>query len=99
MRTLITVSIPCDAGNNAVQDGSLPKIMAESMERLKPEAAYFTTIHGRRTALLVFDLKDSSDMPSIAEPFFSGFNAEVTFSPVMTADDLKAGLGKIQAAK
>ena len=96
MRTLITVSIPPEAGNTAVRDGSLPKVMADAMERLKPEAAYFTTIHGRRTALLVFDMKDSSDMPSIGEPFFMGFNAEVTFSPVMNADDLKAGLGKIQ---
>jgi len=95
MRTLITVSIPAAAGTTAVQDGTLPKIMGDAMEKLKPEAAYFTTIHGHRTALLVFDMKDSSEMPSIAEPFFSGFQAEVTFSPVMTADDLKAGLQKI----
>jgi len=96
MRTLITVSIPADSGNTAVQDGTLPRIMGEALERLKPEAAYFTTMHGLRTALMVFDMKESSDMPSIAEPFFSGFNAAVTFSPVMTADDLKAGLQKIQ---
>jgi len=96
MRTLITISIPADSGTTAVQDGTLPKIMGEALERLKPEAAYFTTIHGQRTALMVFDMKDSSDMPSIAEPFFSGFSAAVTFSPVMTADDLKAGLQKIQ---
>jgi hypothetical protein len=96
MRTLITVSIPADAGNTAVQSGALPKIMGEALERLKPEAAYFTTINGLRTALMIFDMKDSSEMPMIAEPFFAGFNAAVTFSPVMTADDLKAGLGKVQ---
>ena len=95
MRTLITVSIPADAGNTAVQSGALPKIMGEALERLKPEAAYFSTINGLRTALIVFDMKDSSEMPMIAEPFFSGFNAAVTFSPVMTADDLKAGLGRV----
>ena len=95
MRTLITVSIPTDAGTTAVQSGALPKIMGEALERLKPEAAYFSTINGLRTALIVFDIKDSSEMPMIAEPFFAGFNAAVTFSPVMTPDDLKAGLGKI----
>ena len=98
MRTLITISIPAEAGNTAVQSGALPKIMGEALERLKPEAAYFTTMNGLRTALMVFDMKDSSEMPSIAEPFFSGFSAAVTFSPVMTADDLKAGLQKIQPA-
>jgi hypothetical protein len=97
MRTLITISIPAETGNTAVQTGALPKIMGEAIDRLKPEAAYFTTINGQRTALLVFDMKDSNEMPSIAEPFFSGFSAAVTFTPVMTADDLKAGLQKIQA--
>ncbi len=45
---------------------------------------------------MVFDLKDSSDLPRIAEPFFMGLNATVEFTPVMNADDLKAGLGKMK---
>ena len=97
MRTLITVSIPSDAGNTAVQSGELPKIMGEALERLKPEAAYFSTINGRAHGPhgLRHD-RISSDMPSIAEPFFSGFNAAVTLSPVMNGRRLKAGLQKIQ---
>lgn len=97
MRTLLTVSIPAEQGSTAVLDGSLPKIMADALEKLKPEAAYFTTVHGQRTALIVFDMKESSEMPSIGEPFFSGLHATVTFSPVMTADDLKSGLQKLTA--
>ena len=86
MRTLITISIPADAGNAAVKDGALPKIMGEALERLKPEAAYFhDRCDGLRTALHGLRHEGSRPTcPSIAEPFFTGFNAAVTFSPVMT---------------
>ena len=94
MRTMVKISIPAERGNAAVKDGSLPKIMAEALERLKPEAAYFMAEGGLRTAMLVLDLKDVSDIPGIAEPFFQGLNAGVNFAPVMNADDLKKGLAK-----
>jgi hypothetical protein len=62
---------------------------------LKPEAAYFLADDGRRTALMVFDLVDTSDIPSIAEPFFTTMNASVAIVPVMNADDLRRGLEKL----
>jgi len=99
MRTMMTVSFPTASANDSVRDGSMPKILGDTLERLKPEAAFFTTHNGLRTAYIVFDMKDASDMPSIAEPFFMGFNAGVSFSPVMNTDDLKAGLQKLQSAK
>ena len=95
MRTLVKIAIPVQAGNDAIKNGSLPKILGEQLEKLKPEAAYFYTENGQRTALLVIDFKNVADMPMIAEPFFMGFNAAVTMSPVMNADDLKVGLGKM----
>jgi hypothetical protein len=95
MRTLLKVTIPVEAGNKGVQDGTIQKVMAETMERLRPESAYFFTENGMRAAIFVFDLKDSSDIPSIAEPFFSGVNASVQFTPVMNADDLKKGLERV----
>ena len=45
--------------------------------------------------MLIVDLKDPSDILTIAEPFFMGLNAAVDFTPVMNAEDLKKGLGKI----
>jgi hypothetical protein len=99
MRTMLKITIPVEAGNNSIKDGSLPKIMGEALERLKPEAAYFLAENGLRTALLVIDLKDPSDIPSISEPFFLGFNAGISATPCMNADDLKAGLQKLQGAK
>lgn len=92
MRTLLTVTIGADAGNRAVKDGTLPKVMEQFARDFKPEAAYFTTTGGDRTAYFVFDLKEPSAMPSVAEPFFMAFNAHVGFRPVMNAADLQGGL-------
>jgi len=95
MRTLVKVTVPVEAGNRAIKDGRMQKVLAEASERLRPEAAYFLADKGIRTALYVVDLKDPSDIPVIAEPFFTEFNAAVEFIPVMTADDLKKALDRL----
>ncbi len=95
MRTMLRVSFPVEQSNKAIKDGSLPKLMGKMMEQLKPEAAYFFPDKGRRSALFVFDLKDTSHLPVIVEPFFEALHAEVKVTPVMNADDLKAGLEKV----
>jgi hypothetical protein len=95
MRTMLKVTIPATAGSEALKNGSLPKIVQSTLETLKPEAAYFTTENGKRTMFIFFDLKSQSDIPSIAEPFFSGMGAEVTFTPAMNAEDLRAGLQRV----
>jgi hypothetical protein len=96
MRTMIKITIPVEAGNKAFRDGTLQKTIIGMIDELKPEAAYFFPERGIRTAMFVIDLKDSSDIPVIAEPLFERFNASVEFSTVMNADDLKKGFGKAQ---
>jgi hypothetical protein len=98
MRMLMKVSIPVESGNRAIKDGSLGTIVQAAMERLKPEAAYFFAEDGRRTSLFVFDAKDASQLPSLAEPFFLGLNASISATPVMNADDLAKGIGAAKAA-
>ncbi len=95
MRTLMKVTIPIEAGNAAFREGRLQHLMGSQLERLKPEAAYFYPGGGERTALLVIDLKEPSDLPVISEPFFSGLDARVEFFPVMNADDLRKGLQRL----
>ena len=95
MRTMMRVTIPVEAGNAAIKSGRLPQVLASTMERIKPEAAYFTADGGSRTAYFFVDLKDQSDIPSMAEPFFMEFSASVEFMPVMNGDDLKKGLQKL----
>lgn len=95
MRTMIKVTVPVEAGNRAIRDGSLPKVIADAIERLKPEAAYFFPDRGIRTCLFVVDVKDASEIPVIAEPFFTQLDAAVDLTPVMNAEDLKKGLGQV----
>jgi hypothetical protein len=92
MRTMAKITIPVEVGSKAIKDGSLPKLIQAMAERWHPEAMYFTTFDGRRTAFVVFDLPDSSSIPAFSEPLFDGLDAEVQFSPAMNVDDLQKGL-------
>jgi hypothetical protein len=98
MRTLMRVKIPTKAGNEAIKNGSLPEIVGKALAGLNAEAAYFTSEDGMRTALIFFDMKESSDIPSAAEPFFMALDAQISFEPVMTADDMRAGIAKAMEA-
>lgn len=99
MRTLLRASFDVEKANQAIKNGSLPKIMKEVMERLKPEASYFLPMNGKRTCIMVFDLKDPSDMPLIVEPLFLEMDAEVELSPVMNVEDLQKGLAALMHSK
>lgn len=89
MRTLLRVSIPVETGNAAVKAGTLGTTIEKILADLKPEAAYFfADDNGNRSGSIVFDLKESSDIPSVAEPWFLAFNAKVSFRPVMSMEDL-----------
>jgi hypothetical protein len=95
MRVLLTIQIPAAKGSAALRDGSMQRTMEEFMNAVHPEAAYFAPDDGLRTAHIVFDMQDPSDMPPLLEPFFSTFEASVDLTPVMNADDLMAGLQRI----
>ncbi len=97
MRMMLKVTIPVEAGNKAIKDGALPRIMQNTLDRLKPESAYFLAEEGKRTALFFFDMQNVSQIPVIAEPLFMGMNASLTMLPVMNAEDLQKGLA--EAAK
>lgn len=92
MRMRLTVKMQTKAGNRAIEGGSMAKLIEATMDRIKPEAAYFHDQDGCRTATFYFDLKDPADIPSIAEPLFMGLEAEISMTPVMNADDLRKGL-------
>ena len=101
MRMLLRVSIPVESGNAAAKDGSLGSTIEGILADLKPEAAYFfADDSGNRSGSIVFDMKDTSQIPAVAEPWFLAFNAKVSLRPVMTPQDLaKAGPSISKAAK
>src|SRR6202140_505784 len=101
MRMLLRVSIPVETGNAAAKDGTLGSTIERILADLKPEAAYFfADDDGQRSGSIVFDMKDTSRIPEVAEPWFLAFNAKVSLRPVMNPQDLaKAGPSIGKAAK
>jgi len=71
MRMLLRVSIPVETGNAAAKAGTLGSTIEQILSDLKPEAAYFfADDNGQRSGSIVFDMKDASEIPAIAEPCF-----------------------------
>jgi hypothetical protein len=92
MRMMLRFTMPVEAGNKAIKDGSLAVAMKGVIDRLKPEASYFFAESGFRSALFVFDMHEPSQIPAIVEPLFLALNASVSLVPVMNAEDLQKGL-------
>ena len=96
MRAVLHVKIPHEPFNTAVRKGTAGERIQQILAEIKPEAAYFTEYEGRRGAILIVDVADASKIPSLAEPFFLSFNADVEFHMTMTQEDLgKSGLDAI----
>jgi hypothetical protein len=100
MRVFVKVSVPVEAGNAGIRDGTLPKKIQSILAEQKPEAAYFYEEDGKRTFAIFLDLRDPSQIPGVAEPWFLAFNAHVEFHPAMILADLeKAGPSIEKAVK
>jgi hypothetical protein len=95
MRMMLKVQIPVETGNEAITSGQLPAVIKKTMEKLKPEAAYFFPQDGERGCIMVFDMQDVSQLPVITEPFFKELNAAIEVFPVMNVEDLMKGLSQI----
>ncbi|MBV9303909.1 MAG: hypothetical protein JOY53_17510, partial [Acidobacteriaceae bacterium] len=76
------------------------KVIETILAEQRPEAAYFFAENGCRTALLVINMGDASQIPAIAEPWFLAFNAAIDVVPVMVPQDLQlAGPSIAEAVK
>jgi hypothetical protein len=71
MRSAIAVNIESQNGSLG---STIERILADLKPAdlkpadLKPEAAYFAEDQGERTGYIFFDMKDSSQLPAVAEP-------------------------------
>jgi hypothetical protein len=97
MRMMVKFKVPVEAGNEAVRAGKVAKVFQRIMDDVKPEAAYFFAEGGERAGLIVFDMRESSQVAEVAERFFFGLNARIEMIPVMAAEDLQKGLAGVEA--
>lgn len=98
MRFLLKVVMDVEAGNRLAKAGKLGTTIQSIVEELKPEAAYFLDSDGQRCGLLFLEMKDASEIPAIAEPWFLALNADIEIHPVMVPGDLAKAGSAIDAA-
>jgi len=94
MRMMLKFTLPVEKGNQAFNNGSLAKTMESVMTKLKPEAAYFAPLDGKRSGMLFFDIAEPSQIVEVVEPLFLNLDAAVEIVPVMNAEDLRKGLAR-----
>ena len=98
MRVLLKASFPVEAGNRTITDGSIVKTIQSILDDVKPEASFFLSDGGQRTAYLFCDMQDTSQIPALVEPWFLAFNAKVEITPAMNAADLAKAAPGIEKA-
>ena len=98
MRFLVKAHMDVEAANALARQGQLGSTIQSILEDLKPEAAYFVADEGQRTAYLVVDMQDPSQIPALAEPWFLAFNATIEALPAMVAEDLAKAAPAIERA-
>ncbi|MER5639470.1 hypothetical protein ABT095_21235 [Kitasatospora sp. NPDC002227] len=99
MRTLLQVELDTTTSNQLMAEGRIDELMNNVLGQLKPEAAYFFPLNGRRCMFLVVDLADEASIVTAVEPFWNQANATVTVVPCMNAEDLKTGIGRYLASR
>jgi hypothetical protein len=92
MRMLLRATMDTEKSTELLQSGRMQETLQIAMDRMQPEASYFYTDDGRRTALFIFDMQDSSQLPPVGEPFLTEGGATLYVTPVMNQDDLQKGL-------
>ena len=96
MRMMVKFTLPATGEVNAkIRDGSMAQTMETMLGNLQPEAAYFYPRDGKRGGDLVFDMEEESELVTKLEPLWLQMKATVEIVPVMTADDLRAGLQRL----
>ncbi|MFY2824167.1 hypothetical protein [Ruegeria sp. MALMAid1280] len=88
IRMMLKVQIPPEAGSKAIQEGKMGQIFSDLMQKIKPEAAYFSQEDGVRTAYFFYWVDRTYQFADIHEPLIQGLGAKVYDSYALTWDDI-----------
>ncbi|MEV7180335.1 hypothetical protein [Kitasatospora sp. NPDC093679] len=97
MRMLVQASIDTERSNAVVAAGKMPESVEQMLNILKPEAAYFYPLHGRRGFTMVVDVADEAALIPLVEPLWTEMGADVEVVPCLTAQELQTGLARLTA--
>ena len=97
MRFMFKFSFPTtDESNGWIKDGSIGQKMESMLGEIQPEAAYFGSVDGNRGGYLVIHMDEASEIAAKLEPLFQELGAAVECSPVMTSEDLRTAIQRLQ---
>jgi hypothetical protein len=97
MNILVSVVFPVDSGNAAVADHGFGGIIQKIFADQKAESVYFHPSDGQRAISYVSDVSDGSRLPSLVEPWWLRFRADVTLTPVFTPAEMEKAVPGIVA--
>ncbi len=92
MRFMLVVRMSTEQASLAVREGRIGDALQRTMERLRPEAAYFGPIEGKRGGFVVINMEEGSDVVTKLERLWPELGATIELFPVATPDELRAGL-------
>lgn len=98
MRFVVTATWDMEAGNALAKKGALASTVQSILEDIKPEAVYFVANEGQRSAIMIVNLDDASQMPAVAEPWFLAVKARLNFQLAMQPEDLAKAAPSIEKA-
>jgi len=88
MKMLMHVTFPHAPFNTLVKKGTAAILLDEILEDIKPFSIWFTEEYGLRSAILIVNVANASNIPFYSEPFYLNFDADVHFQVVMSPEDL-----------
>jgi hypothetical protein len=94
MRLMMTIKIPVEHGNRAISDGSMQTAFDNLIEKIQPEAMYFTMLDGLRAAIFFYELKDGEAyrLLEFHEPLFAAMGALIDEQPVLNWADMQKAM-------
>ena len=95
MRVMVKFRFPTPAGNEGLKAGRVGKVLAQIMEDLKPEAAYFYPSEGLRAGHFIVQIDEPTQVLEIGERLWFGLGGEVEMTPVMNAEDIQKALPSV----
>jgi hypothetical protein len=83
------VTIPSEKWEEAHRSGTLQSTIDSALQRLRPEASYFSDVEGARECILVFNL----DVPAMLKPLFPNLDASFEGRAVTTGAEMQQQFG------